>query len=254
MAIMEKIMKTIFLALLISSSLFCAEEKINNQELTKISEEKVDNKTLSKIMGHLIGKNLQHTPLTFDQKAFFEGLKESFAGKKPPLPEEKCLEALSIAHEKAHKELASKNTILANKFLAENATKKNIVNLEKGQVQYHIEKAGKGNTVEAYNTPLIRYKGTYLDGTTFAHTDEPERVCLQETVPGFRKAITGMKEGETRTIYIHPTLGYGDSGSLLPNSLLTYEVEVIKADTSNKSFPQPGDQLISSNEKTKKKS
>jgi peptidylprolyl isomerase len=38
-----------------------------------------------------------------------------------------------------------------------------------------------------------------------------------------------MKEGEKRTIYIHPDLGYGTSGMLPPNSLLTFEVEIMKS-------------------------
>jgi len=231
-------MKKTFFTLFASSALFCAEEK-------------VDNKTISKIMGHLIGQNLKNTPLTFDQKAFFEGLEESFAGKNPPMPEAKCLEMLSLAHENAHKELAEKNQKLADDFLTSNANKKDIVQLEKGKLQYHVEKIGKGNTVESYSTPLIRYKGTYLDGSPFALSEEPERVCLQETVPGFRKAIAGMKEGEVRKIFIHPSLGYGDTGSLLPNALLTYEVEILKADTTDAHFPHPGDKLVSTNEEIK---
>ena len=35
---------------------------------------------------------------------------------------------------------------------------------------------------------------------------------------------------EKRKIYIHPALAYGTSGELPPNALLTFEVEVIKAD------------------------
>lgn len=231
---MKKVLLSI-VTVLLTTTLFCKEEE-------------VDQKTLSKIMGHLIGKNLKSTPITFDKKAFFDGLQESFEGKTPPFSEEKCLELLSVAHEKAHKMLAEKNLKEAETFLSKNAQKKEIVELEKGKLQYHIEKIGKGNIVESYNTPLIRYKGTYLDGTSFSFCSEPERVCLQETIPGFRKAITGMKEGEVRTVFIHPTLGYGDTGSLLPNSLLTYEIEILKADTKDDHFPHPGDKLITSQE------
>ena len=40
-----------------------------------------------------------------------------------------------------------------------------------------------------------------------------------------------MKEGEKRVIYIHPDLAYGTYGSLPPNSLLIFEIEVVKANT-----------------------
>ncbi len=38
-----------------------------------------------------------------------------------------------------------------------------------------------------------------------------------------------MKEGEKRTIYIHPEKAYGVTGHLPPNSLLIFDVEIIKA-------------------------
>ena len=37
-----------------------------------------------------------------------------------------------------------------------------------------------------------------------------------------------MKEGEKRTIFIHPDYAYGTKGSLPPNSLLTFEIELIQ--------------------------
>jgi len=57
-----------------------------------------------------------------------------------------------------------------------------------------------------------------------------------------------MKEGEKRTIFVHPSLGYGDKGALLPNSLLTYEVELIKADISQKQIDLQHEKLITSQE------
>ena len=37
-----------------------------------------------------------------------------------------------------------------------------------------------------------------------------------------------MKVGELRKIFIHPDLGYGATGQLLPNALLIFEVELVK--------------------------
>ena len=66
-------------------------------------------------------------------------------------------------------------------------------------------------------------------------------VSLDETIPGFSKGIIGMKEGEKRTLYIHPDLAYGVNGNLPPNSLLTFEIEIVKANS-----PQEQDTLMSS--------
>lgn len=67
-------------------------------------------------------------------------------------------------------------------------------------------------------------------------------ISLDETIPGFSKGIVGMKEGEKRTLYIHPDLAYGVNGSLPPNSLLTFEIEIVKANN-----PQDQEAVISSN-------
>ena len=49
--------------------------------------------------------------------------------------------------------------------------------------------------------------------------------------------MLGMKEGEKRKIFIHPEYAYGTKGSLPPNSLLTFEIEIVKA---NGSFTEEG--------------
>jgi peptidylprolyl isomerase len=41
-----------------------------------------------------------------------------------------------------------------------------------------------------------------------------------------------MREGEIRTLYIHPDLGYGCIHDAAPNALLIFEIEVLKADAS----------------------
>jgi len=43
-----------------------------------------------------------------------------------------------------------------------------------------------------------------------------------------------MKEGEKRRLFVHPEVGYGTSGQLLPNSLLIFDIEVIKAKSMTK--------------------
>jgi peptidylprolyl isomerase len=41
-----------------------------------------------------------------------------------------------------------------------------------------------------------------------------------------------MKEGEKRKVFIHPEYAYGTNGMFPPNSLLTFEIEVLKANTT----------------------
>ena len=104
-----------------------------------------------------------------------------------------------------------------------------MVVVEEGKLHYKIEVSGDGAEVQPHFSPLVRYAGKFLDGTTFGSSKEDEMISLDETIPGITKGIVGMKEGEKRTIFIHPELGYGTSGNLPPNSLLAFEVEIIKA-------------------------
>lgn len=196
----------------------CAEEK--NEELAKISE----------AMGHLIGKNLQALGLPLDIDALVKGMQESSHGKKSPLSEEECMEAISNLQEKSLAQSASKNLQEAERFLSENKAKEGMVVLESGKLQYQVEKKGSGKVVELYSKPLIRYHGHCLNGPQIPLTEE--FLDLDETILGFQKALVGMKEGEVRTLYIHPELGYGEQPHPMPNALLVFEVELVKADAS----------------------
>lgn len=244
--IIKRLFAFALLFVFLSQPLFSKEE----------AKEEYDHKTISKVMGHLIGRNLKNTGISIDQESLILGIQESFAGKKAPLSENECIAAISKVQEKALETLSQKNLLEAEQFLTKNAKNEQITKLEDGKVQYLIEKKGIGECVKASDTPLLRYTGKYLDGTIFGATQEPEKICLEETILGFRKAVEGMKEGEVRTIYIHPNLGYGKEGLLQPNSLLTYEVELIQANFSelNSKLPENlKDKLISTDTETQPK-
>lgn len=192
-----------------------------------------DMNKVSEAMGHLIGKNLKELGLKLDANLILKGIADAAQGKDSPMTEEECAIAIAEIQEKLLQEEAQKNLELANKFLKDNGKTSGIVELVPGKLQYTIEKKGEGPAVQAHDNPLVRYKGRYLDGTVFGSSLEPEVVSLDDSIEGFSKGIIGMKEGEKRVLYIHPDLGYKTSGFLAPNSLLTFEVEVIKSQASS---------------------
>jgi peptidylprolyl isomerase len=192
-----------------------------NEEVAKISE----------AMGHLIGKNLQALGLPLDIDALVRGMHEAAEGKESPLSEEECVLALSSLQEESAARAAEKNLAEANDFLKKNRERKEIVSLVEGKLQYEVVKPGGGQTVQPYNAPMVRYKGRYLNGPSIPASEE--LIDLEEAIPGFSKALVGMKEGESRTLYIHPDLGYGKQAPPPPNALLIFEVEIVKADASS---------------------
>jgi peptidylprolyl isomerase len=216
---MRKLIATLFT--LTSLSALHAEEAADaqNTDIAKISE----------AFGHLIGKNLDNIGVEFDIAQVIKGLQDASSGKNSPMTEAECIQAISAVQEKLFKDQALSNLAQADQFLAENTKSDQIISLENGKVQYKIEQAGTGAVIEDHFAPLIRYTGTYLNGSVFGESKEEEKISLDEIIPGLKAGLLGMKEGEKRTVYIHPDFAYGTSGYLPPNSLLTFEIEVVKA-------------------------
>jgi len=185
---------------------------------------------ISETFGHLIGKNLKSLGLDLDMDLVVKGMKDHAKGKEAPLTEDQCRQAVFAKQ-------STTNLEAAESFLKENAKNNGIITLAEGKIQYKVEKQGEGSKVESSDSPLIRYVGKYLDGTVFGQSRDDEILSLDGAIPGFTKGIVGMKEGEKRTLYIHPELAYGTKGILPPNSLLTFEVEIVKANAAEEIVP-----------------
>lgn len=220
---------------------FAADEK-NSDEKTKKTSEAVK---ISEAFGHIIAKNIETLGYEFDISALVKGLQDHQTGKNSPLTETECLQAISIAQEEFLQKQSKENLEKAQKFLEENRKKQDIISLEEGKIQYKILQSGNGTEVQEGFSPTITYTGSFLGGEIFGSSKEPEMISLEETIPGFTKGLLGMKEGEKRTIFIHPDLAYGTYGSLPPNSLLIFEVEVVKAN-AKVTNPSPTETLIPS--------
>jgi peptidylprolyl isomerase len=219
------------------------------QKKEATEQQAADIAKISEAFGHLIGKNLENLDVNFDIEKIVKGLKDAAEGKEPPMTEAECVEAISSIQESNFKELAIENLKKADEFMAKNAEEKEVVILEKGKLHYKIEKEGHGSTVEEHCSPLIRYVGKYVDGTVFGASKEEEVISLDETIQGIAKGVIGMKEGEKRILYIHPDFGYGSHGYLAPNSLLSFEIEVVKAQSTQK---EEMDSLSASHAKERK--
>ncbi len=193
----------------------------------------IDIKVLSEAFGHFIGRNLKSPGVQFDVDSIIKGIREGAAGSPSPMNDQEYEVAMMKLQEKAYETLSKENLQAANTFIQENKGKEGIIEIEPGKLQYTILTPSNGVEVQKNATPLINYKGTYIDGTVFGSSEEvggPITIPLDQTIPGFSKGIVGMKEGEKRRLFIHPDLGYGTLGNLPPNALLIFDIEVMKAD------------------------
>jgi peptidylprolyl isomerase len=199
------------------------------------SKENIDK--ISESYGHFIYKSLENPVLHLDYDSVVRGLKEGKAGKPSPMTEQEYEAAIAAVQEIALKDMAEKNLKSAEEFLAKNAKETGVVTLDGGKIQYKITSSGNGEVISDSVVPVLFYSGKYLDGTVFGSSQEskePIVINLKHTIPGFREGMKGMKVGEKRTIFIHPEQGYGTSGQLLPNSLLIFEIELVRLDPAPK--------------------
>ena len=204
------------------------------------ANQEVDMKKVSEAFGNFIGRNLNSSGMQFDLESVIKGIRDGSAGKPSPLSDQEYEAMMLKVQEKAFSKLSDENLKAANDFLKKNHDADGVKDIEAGKLQYKTLKEGTGTAVTETSTPLIQYKGTYLDGTVFGNSEEvggPIKIPLNQTIPGFSKGILGMKEGEKRRLFVHPELGYGTAGHLPPNSLLIFDVEVVKADAKDDEQP-----------------
>lgn len=194
------------------------------------NQEDLDVAIVSESFGHIIGKRLKYLEIPFDMAQLMKGIQDSSEGKEPPMSEKACIAAIGRLQEQQIRELAKKNLNDAEMFLESKAKEPGMNILKNGKVQYQVLSHGSGSEVKPHFAPLIRYKVKTMNGSVGDTVDQIESVSLDETIEGLREGLVGMKEGEKRIIYIHPELSYGEKEISLfpPNSLLVFEVELLK--------------------------
>lgn len=98
-------------------------------------------------------------------------------------------------------------------------------------------KVGTGTEAIAGKKITVNYKGTLTDGTQFDSSydrGQPFTFTLGsgQVIQGWDKGFAGLKVGGKRKLTIPPDMGYGsrDMGTIPPNSVLIFEVELLKVE------------------------
>lgn len=191
-----------------------------------------DVKKVSEAYGHFVGKNLNPPGFKFDLDSFLVGVRNGVDGKPSPMTEQDFESTIQKIQEQSVAKLAQENLQKANEYMEKNSKEAGIVVLEPNKLQYKILTPGTGDAVVEGGTPLINYTLKFMDDTVFASTEElggAIPIPLTQVFPGFSKGVPGMKEGEKRRLFVHPDFAYGTNGPLPPNSLLIFDIEVVKA-------------------------
>jgi FKBP-type peptidyl-prolyl cis-trans isomerase len=105
----------------------------------------------------------------------------------------------------------------------------------KSGLKYIDVKVGTGQEAEPGDTVLVHYTGTLTNGKKFDSSvdrGQPFEFHLGagEVIKGWDEGVAGMKEGGKRKLVIPAKLAYGPQakGSIPPNSVLLFDVELLK--------------------------
>jgi len=124
------------------------------------------------------------------------------------------------------------NQAAGEAFLAENATKENIVTTASG-LQYEILTEGEGPSPSATTNVTVHYRGTTLDGKEFDSSysrNAPATFPLNHVIAGWTEGLQLMNVGAKYRFFIPSELAYGQRGAgadIGPNSTLIFEVELL---------------------------
>lgn len=101
---------------------------------------------------------------------------------------------------------------------------------------YKIDSVGSGRNPVACGGVAVRYTGRLTDGRVFdQQTGQPVTLHLSTVIAGWRNGLPQVKEGGKITLYIPPSLGYGNqdvrdrnTGAVIipANSILIFDVRV----------------------------
>lgn len=198
-----------------------------------------EKKQVSYMIGLDMAKSLTPIKDDLDVEVLAEAMASAFAGETPKLTEEQSLQVQEAFTAKLQAKQAAEQAEKAEKgkaegaaFLAGNKDKPGVKTTESG-LQYRVERAGNGAKPAATDVVRVHYKGTLLDGTEFDSSYErgqPAEFGLNQVIPGWAEGVALMPVGSKYTFWIPSELGYGESGGgpIPPNSMLTFEVELIE--------------------------
>ena len=130
--------------------------------------------------------------------------------------------------------LAARNQAKADEFLARNAREPGVRTTPSG-LQYQVLTPGDaaGRPAGADDRITVKYRGRFIDGTEFDSTEargQPAVIRAAAVMQGWREALASMTSAAKWRLFVPPGLAYGTSPppSIPPNSLLIFDVELVK--------------------------
>ena len=199
------------------------------------SQEMTDEQKIWYAIGVAEGQNFKNFGFEFSEQLLLDGIHDAFAGKEKFNQEE--LQAIFMTlnqkmEEKMKKDVEAEKE-RGQKFLAENRTKKGVIETESG-LQYEVITMGTGSKPSSTDVVKVHYHGTTIDGNVFDSSvdrGEPAQFPLNGVIKGWTEGLQLMPVGSKFKFYIPSDLAYGDrqmSPEIKGGATLIFEVELLE--------------------------
>ncbi len=179
-----------------------------------------------------------------------------FGMSRPPFIAEKSLLHFTVKMEKIKsreqvenemRESAEKRKSSDDQLIVEYMKTNNLTGIKTPTGLYYVKQLpGKGALAKAGDTVAVHYTGKLLNGTVFDSSRErgqPIEFPLGSgfVIPGWDQGIAMMAAGEKGLLLIPSHLAYGerDMGTIPANSVLTFDVELVKIKGDKTKAPAP---------------
>lgn len=205
----------------------------------------IDISKLSESYGHALGQSLINSGLGLDTDLVVKGLKSAVDGKSFPMALPEYERSMAALQNIAAEYLTKANLEDANNFFNEIKQEGQAVIIEEGKIAYErtdMEADTSQPQADDKSTVLVIITARLLDGRHFftcpaaddnGDSVHPLTLPLESAPQALAKGINGMRENESRLLYVHPTAceGMADMfGDLLPpNALLIFDLQLVSA-------------------------
>lgn len=127
--------------------------------------------------------------------------------------------------------LAELNVAEGMAYRQRNGQRPEVITLPSG-LQIEMLSMGEGAIPVETDWVRVHYRGLYLDGREFENSwrrGEAATVVVENTIPGWRQALTALPEGSHVRLVIPPGLAYGRPGGGIigPEETLIFELELL---------------------------
>lgn len=192
-----------------------------------------DKQNLSYALGMNLALDMKSVGVDLDADVVAQAIKDVLQERPTEIKEAEIMSIVRRAETLARDKKTSKYIAEGEAFLAKNAKADGITVLPDG-LQYRVLKEGTGPLPRPVEIVYLRFRGTFIDGKEFRHSDNYE-IPLWGCPKGLLEALKMMKVGSKWQIFEPYTLAYGHVKDRAEGygSTLIYEIELLNAEAES---------------------